>query len=227
MKIALIIIILYSFYFSGVAQTYIISDLSTLSDQYTVDKSGKSGLIDPSIEGSPYLNDKFLEGEVIINDSIRIENVHLRYNIYNDKIEFKNENEQILEIGNHSTSYIFNFEELLFRNLDYLNDGTPKQGILEILVDGQVKLYKKYSLKLETATKAVGFQEATPNRFVRKDDVYLIAVDQEIPYIFNNAKKLLPELQKIKPDINSFIKTEKIRLRSEKGLHALIQYCNK
>lgn len=227
MKFLFLIVIISTFYFTAVSQTYVISDLSSLSDQYTIDKSGKNGLIATGIEGSPYLNDEFYGGEVIIDDSICIEDVPLRYNIYNDKIEFKNENEKILELGNHSTVYRFNFEEFLFCNLNYLEGDKPKHGILELLVYGHIKLYKKYNVELELATKAIGFQEATPDRLVRKNDLYLLAVGQEIPHVFSNIKKLLPELQKIKPDINSFIKAEKIRLRSEKGLHALIQYCNK
>lgn len=226
MKYLFLIVIISTLCFTAVSQTYIISDLSTLSDQYTLDKSGKSGLVAPNIDGTPYLMDEFSEGEVIINDSIRIEKVPLRYNIYNDKIEFKNENEQILEIGNESSSYQFDFKDFSFRNLNYLIDGKTQSGILELLVDGNVKLYKKYNLELAPAQKAIGFQDATPDRFVRKEDQYLVSIGQELPSIFSNPKKLLTELQKIRPDINSVVKKEKIRLRSEKGLCILIQYCN-
>jgi len=226
MKKITFLAILILFALTGISQTYIISDLSTLSDQYTLDKSGKSGLVAPNIDGTPYLMDEFSEGEVIINDSIRIEKVPLRYNIYNDKIEFQNENEQILEIGNESSSYQFDFKDLSFCNLNYLVDGETQLGILELLVDGNVKLYKKYNLELAPAQKAIGFQDATPDRFVRKEDQYLVSIGQELPSVFSNPKKLLTELQKIRPDINSVAKKEKIRLRSEKGLCTLIQYCN-
>jgi hypothetical protein len=226
MKSLFLIVITSTFFFTAVSQTYIISDLSTLSDQYTLHKSGKSGFVAPNIDGTPYLMDEFSEGEVTINDSIRIEKVPLRYNIYNDKIEFQNENEQILEIGNESRSYQFDFKNLSFQNLNYLVDGETQLGILELMVDGNVKLYKKYNLELEPAQKAIGFQDATPDRFVRKEDQYLISIGQQLPYVFSNPKKLLPELQKIKQSINSFVKTEKIRLRSEKDLIELIEYCN-
>ncbi|QIA08089.1 hypothetical protein [Draconibacterium halophilum] len=220
----LAILILYAL--TGISQIYIISDLSSLSDQYTVIKSGRSGLVAPDIDGTPYMMDEFSEGEVIINDSICIEKVPLRYNIYNDKIEYKNEEGQILEIGNESTSYQFDFDDFSFHNLKYVLDGNTQTGILELLVDGNVKLYKQYRLEFAPAQKAIGFQEATPDRFVRKEDQYLISIGQELPYVFSNAKKLLPELQKVRPDINSVIKKQKIRIRSEKGLCTLIKYCN-
>lgn len=226
MKFLFLIVIISTFYFTAVSQTYIISDLSSLSDQYSLKKSGKSVFVAPNIDGSPYLMDEFTEGEVIINDSIRIENVPLRYNIYTDKIEFKKLGEQILEIGNESSAYKFDFDDFSFRNLNYLVDGKTKLGILELLVDGKVKLYKKYNLELAPAQKAIGFQDATPDRFVRKEVQYVISIGQEVPYVFGNTKKLLPELQKTKADINSFVKKEKLRLRSEMGLCKLIRYCN-
>ncbi|WP_346860586.1 hypothetical protein [uncultured Draconibacterium sp.] len=220
----LLSLILYAL--AGISQTYVISDLSTLSDQYTVDKSGKSGFIAPNIDGTPYLNDEFIVGEVIVEDSIRFELIPLRYNIYNDKMEFKNKNSQVLEISNSTSRYQFHFEDFLFCNQMYSEDGLSKQGILELLVDGQVKLFKKYNIELQPAAKAIGFQEATPDRFVQKEEQYLLAVGKEIPYVFGNPKKLLPVLEKIKPEVNSYVKTQKLKLRSEKDLIVLIQCCN-
>ena len=215
---------------SGLAQPYVISELNTwadLTDQLTLKKGRAGGLIDPSIDGTPYLSDDFIEGDIIINDSLKIEKVPLRYNLYSDKIEFKTDDDEVLEISDEKSSYQFDFDDFIFKNLDYLEYGETVHGMLELLVDGDFKLYKKYKLELKPATKAIGFQDAQPNRFVRMDNVYLIETKQdEIPRVFTNTKILLRELKEVKPDIDSIIKKEKIRVKTESGLCKLIRLCN-
>ena len=51
-------------------------------------------IIPPSsdIEGSPYLNEEFEIGEVLYGEKYKLNQIPLRYNIYNDDIEYKVEN---------------------------------------------------------------------------------------------------------------------------------------
>ena len=44
------------------------------------------------IEGSPYLNEEFEIGDVIYGNEYKLNQIPLRYNIYNDDIEYKVEN---------------------------------------------------------------------------------------------------------------------------------------
>ncbi|MFT3738183.1 MAG: hypothetical protein QM786_05455 [Breznakibacter sp.] len=62
--------------YMGFSQTMVISDIHTLSDQFNFERS-KNVTFDGSsyrnVTGSPYLNDAFIAGEVVVNDSARIE----------------------------------------------------------------------------------------------------------------------------------------------------------
>ena len=46
--------------------------------------------------GSPFANDKFLKGNVILNNDDEYENVPLKYNTYNDELYFKNVKDEML-----------------------------------------------------------------------------------------------------------------------------------
>ncbi|MCW0483290.1 hypothetical protein [Gaoshiqia sediminis] len=227
MRIALLLLFSFLFYHMGFSQAFTITDLSSLSDLLSFEKN-KSSTFDPysDFDGTPYLNDDFVPGEVIVNDSIRIEDVPLRYNIYSDRIEFRNEHEQVLEIDHSKQEFDFDFGGHLFTIQDYLDHGESKRGILELMVDGHIRLYKRYLIDLKPATKAIGYQEAQPNRFTRQDDEYLVAEGQGIPEIFRKQKDLLEKLKEIKPDIDQYAKNQKLKLKTDKGLIQLIQHCN-
>ncbi|PTN09479.1 hypothetical protein [Mangrovibacterium marinum] len=208
----------------GYSQAFTIRDLSSLSDHLTYKRNNENTYT--NIEGSPFLDENFVVGKVIINDSILIENVPLRYNIYSDKIEFKNANGQILEISNSGQVYQFKLGSHTFLESEYRTKNETEQGVLELLVNGNIKLYKKYRIELKEATKAIGFQDAQPNRFTPLDDEYLIAEGDAIPQVIKNPKILLEELKSYQPDIEKYIQKEKVRVKTESGLIRLIRHCN-
>ncbi|WP_372776160.1 hypothetical protein [Mangrovibacterium sp.] len=189
-------------------------------------RSKGNDLMYENVDGSPFLADDFVPGEVIIDDSISYESVPLRYNIYTDKIEFKNNQDQITEIDSPDHLYKFNLGARYFELIEYTEEGQTDRGILELLVDGHLKLYKKYNLEFQQAQKAIGYSDAQPDRFVRLEDQYLLAVEQGNPKTFKNAKVLIENIKSLKPDISQYIKKEKVRTKTEKGLIQLIQYCN-
>lgn len=225
-------ILLFAFYIgfchAGFSQGVSVQDLHSFSDNFRMEKN-RNKTIDPvyrGIEGSPYLNEEFTAGEVTLDDSVRFEKVPLRYNIYTDKIESINKDVVIeLELGNRA--YTFNIGGSLFAGLDYTAGSREAYGVLELIADGHARLYKRYRIVLKPATRASGYSEAKPDRFVRLEDEYLIAAGQERPETFRNAAELIEKLKSLKPDIQQYAKNQKLKLKSESGLIQLVQYCNK
>lgn len=225
-SIFLLLFIALAFTITG--QTYEIKDLNDLSAQFKLGGTDIS-LDDTSqqkYEGSPFFNKDFITGEVVINDSIRYQNIPLRYNIYSDKIQFKNNQGRILEFNTASYRYLFTIENHRFINKEYIRYKTKETGILEILAEGKIKLYKKYSVDFLPATKEAGFKAAEPNRFNPLSDKYFITIDDNIPEGVNLSKSLLNQLKEFKPDVEEYAKSQKIKLRSEQDLIRLIEYCN-
>jgi len=212
----------------GFSQSVSGQDLHSFSNDFRMEKN-RNKTVDPAyrgIEGSPYLNEEFTAGEVTLDDSVRFEKVPLRYNIYTDKIESIDKDVVIeLDLANHA--YTFNIGGSLFAGLDYTAGDREACGVLELIADGHARLYKRYRIVLKPATRASGYSEAEPDRFVRLDDEYLIAVGQEHPETFRNAAELIGKLKSLKPDIQQYAKNQKLKLKSENGLIQLVQQCNK
>lgn len=213
---------------AGYSQSYAMRSLTDLSDQYTTINSGKNfDRESADIEGSPYLNEDFVSGEVILNDSIYYTGIPLRYNMYSDRIEFKNNAGQVLEVDLTAYSAVFNFGQYHFISTEYLERGKPKLGILEVLSEGRVQLYKQYDVHFKPATEVKGYQDAQPNRFVRQNDEYLYAIDRGKPASIRNTKALMEILTPFYPEIEEFKKSEKLKLKKEADLIRLIEFCNK
>lgn len=214
---------------TGFSQTIVIKDLGSLSDQLTYKRSRNNNAENANysnIEGSPFLHQDFVLGDIVKNDSIRYENIPLRYNIYTDKMEFLNNRKQIMEIDNAEPIYTFSVGKHSFIIHDYLNYGEKTRGILELLVKGQIQLYKKYNVVYKPAEKAIGYKDPEPRRFIRKDDEYLIAAKNQLPEPVGNKKSLLNKLKQFKPDIEKYAKENRLKPKKEADLIKLVRYCN-
>lgn len=225
MKLILTLLIISIAGSSGFSQSSVMRSLSDLSDQYTLSKA--RGILEYSdVEGSPYLNEAFVPGEVVINDTMVYSKIPVRYNIYNDRIEFQTSAGQILEIDILEQKTSYKIGSQFFISTDYIDRGEEEKGILEFLVDGKIQLYKQYIVDFKQATETKGYEDAKPNRFVRQDDEFLLVIDQGKPETFRNSKELMEKLTLINPGIEQYKKSQKLKLRSEEDLIRLIRYCN-
>ncbi|MFO7655540.1 MAG: hypothetical protein R6W78_00570 [Bacteroidales bacterium] len=229
MKPILIIIFVNAIFQASFSQAYTITNLSTLHDHYTFERS-KVNATDQSrynmIDGSPYLVERFIDGEVIINDSFLIEKVPLRYNTYTDKMEYLDDQKSVLEVNTSGQKFTFKFDNRHFNIVEYINRNDKEHGFLELLVDGEIRLYRKYSVKFEEATKAMGYQNSKSNRFVRQNDIFLVAIKGAAPVAVYSKKELLLKLQQVNPDIELYLKKHELKMSSEKSVIELIEYCN-
>ena len=85
--------------FPVISQTSVIGSLNELSDQYRVERSRGGIPANSDIEGSPFLNEEFIRGEIVMNDTLFYREIPLRYNMYNDVMEFQNASGQVLELS--------------------------------------------------------------------------------------------------------------------------------
>lgn len=179
-----------------------------------------------NVQGSPYLRKEFLNGQIQINDTARYNNLLLRYNIYDDQIEFKTKNDQIMALINPGQYQFIRIGDQTFVCLTYRISKREQTGILEILAAGKAMLYKKYEVDFTAESEAKPFKDPEPDRFIEKNPAYLISIDDEPPAIMKNNRSVLNALERVKPNIAAYIQEQKINLKKEEDLVKIIQYCN-
>ena len=66
-------------------------------------------LSEVDIEGTPYLDDEFIKGTVYTTSKQKIIDIPVRYNIYNDNLEFKSPEAKILAVSKPETLELIDF----------------------------------------------------------------------------------------------------------------------
>ncbi len=186
----------------------------------------KNVLTQSDIQGSPYLEDEFINGDIYTVQKEKYVDVPMRYNVYNDQVEFKIENGEIkalatpevlekIKIGKHNLCYI-----------PYLAAKKMKRGYFDQVTNGKASLYIRHRVIFKEAEKPGAYKDAVPARFIKDSDDYYIRIGKEAAEIVGNKKDLIEIFPDQKDKIETYIKKHKIRTSKVESLAEVVKYYN-
>ena len=177
------------------------------------------------IQGSPYLNETFVAGQIDLGTTKS--KLPVRYNIYKDEIEYQqngqtlalNPNSGIKKVSAGNTTFLF------FDKFDYR--GKTKRGYLVLLDSGKVTLMSKKRIVFDAA-KLGGNVDGTnsPAKFTELPDMYYYKIGDSEPKLVDNIKNMIASFPDQQEALRQFAKQEKISARNEKELIRFVQYYN-
>lgn len=182
-------------------------------------------LTESDIEGSPYLEDEFIKGTLYTTSNTKYVDVPLRYNIYNDNIEFDTgdgiqalaapEIVDKVEFGDYTMVYV-----------PYSITKKIRRGFFIVDQEGKASLLIKPDVAFVEATEPGAYKQAEPAKFDKKENEYYIKVGMNEAKIISNKN----DLEEVFPDhtkeIETFIKKNKIKHRKPEDLKKMVQYYN-
>ena len=191
----------------------------------------KLSFYDINIDGSPYLNENFKDGTVIL-DSLSQYSGKIRIDAYAQKFQTLNKSGQIFEIVVDSddmveiNNNIYRIHELKDKNLgDFVI-------LRECVVLDNVSLYYNPRKKLKKPIEAgrtvanSGYGKTTNPEWV-DDSAYILHFKDKYVKLVMTHKKII-DLNLVKEDsYKSFRKKNKINLKSEEDLIKLTHFFNK
>jgi len=188
--------------------------------------SGKRTLDESNIKGSPYLNDEFNYGSIYTVDKKHFADVPLRYNIYNDDLEFKTPAGEIQALVTPEIveKAIFGSTQLVYASYVQLNK--EKKGFFVVLKEGKASLYSKPGIIFREGTAPGAYKDPEPPKFVKKSDDYYIRFGSGKAQLIGNKKDLIATFPDNQDKIESFISKNKIKTNKPESLEELIQYYN-
>ncbi len=172
------------------------------------------------VKGSPYQYNDFINGVFYLQDSSKII-LPIRYNIYEDKMEYKIK-DVIYSVGNPEIVQKIEIGQSVF----IYNPNLFKGGFFEIVESGKCILMHKMVVVFKPAEgpkPIVG--EDIPAQFVRKPDIVYLVVDSKA-FGIKNLNSVIDALKDQKPKIENFIKVEKIRNIKNDNLNKIVLYYN-
>lgn len=215
--------------FSGFSQNLSYFDFDLFEKNVLSEKARNmgSGLTYEDISGSPYFSDEFIPGDVILPDSNAYRGIFLRFNIYANRMEFKNKSGQVLEILDPQKYDRFVTGKQAFRYVSYAEGNRTVNGYLQILADGPVTLYKKLRIDFQEEQKPGAYKDAEPPKFIPMAPEYYLSVKGDQAEKVKNQKQTLELLKDQDPGLVAFVKREKLNLNREEELIKAVEYCNK
>jgi hypothetical protein len=186
-----------------------------------------SVLTENDIEGSPYLEDEFIAGSVYTTSKTQYVDLPLRYNIYNEQVEFRNENNEIRAIAEPELIEKIEIGETEFVFAPFRYGRKIMKSYFILMLEGNASLYKKPEVMFKEATEPGAYKDAEPAQFVRKSDAYYIRLGKS-PAIRVSSKKDLESVfsDEHQNEIKNFIRKNKITPRNEKSLIELVEFYN-
>jgi len=183
-------------------------------------------LSESDIEGTPYLNDDFIEGTIYTTSKFQYEEVPLRYNIFNDNLEFKTPEDQVLAVAAPEIIERVQLGDDVMIYGPYSNAKKIRRGFFKVLEEGKASLYARQNVLFSDPVEPGAYKEAEPAKFTRKPDSYYIRIGNEQAKLVSNKKELLAAFPDHSDKIASFIKKNKVKPTKPEKLLALVQYYN-
>ena len=181
-------------------------------------------------EGTPYNNPNFLIGNIFIKNELTAPNISLRYNIYADEIEVKEDPNDDEADSKALTKSPDIHVTILNDKFVYIakTEGLPTGGyFLEMQKGKNVMLYKKLIKKYYPEKKAkTSFERDIPASFKDKPIYYIMTKDGKMNELPSSKSKIIKMLSGFEKGIKSYIKTNKINVAEEKGLIKAFKYCD-
>ncbi len=176
-------------------------------------------------DGSPYLNDEFQSGKIILADGNEYKDVLLRYNAYSDQFEFNRNNEILAIIKNPQFSeFIFGDHIFCYQRFQIKNE--KQEGYLEKIREGNYSLYCKHITILREGEETGAFQEAKKPTFIPQKPLYMIGSKDKGIVPIKGPKDLYNEFQDIEETIDNYTGKKKLKLKSEEDYIELINFLN-
>ncbi len=176
-------------------------------------------------EGSPFLNEQFVQGQVFTSGK-HYTAVPLRYNIFNDQMEFRQNDltyalypgERIQKVILADETYVAEKYEI-HGKMDYGYFTRLDSGKLTVLAKKVVRFTDKQEAKaLESSNK--------PAKFTRAADLYYYKIGSGGIIKAGSLKNLIENLPDHKADVESYAKKEKLSTRNAEDLAKLAAYYN-
>jgi hypothetical protein len=177
------------------------------------------------VEGTPYLNEQFIEGEIIFGEANRTK-VPVRYNIYQDLMEYQ-QNGKALALDPTNKIKKVRMGEETFIVEKFNLEGKSKYGFLNVLDTGKMTLLSKKIIKYQEPLKGRALDGGDlPAKFSRLSDAYFYKLGEGELKEIGNLKDMIASLPDKQEELKQFAKKEKISPKKEEELLKLVRYYN-
>jgi hypothetical protein len=174
------------------------------------------------IQGSPFLDDKFVEGEIYVSAKRTV--VPVRYNVFQDWIEYQ-QGGQTLVLEPSKTIEKVKIGDAVLVVDKFELQGKSKYGYLTLLDTGKVVLMKKNVIRYIPLQKGRALDGTDlPAKYAKSPDVYFYKIGSGPLVEIDNLKSLIASFPDKQEELKQYAKKEKISVKKQEELIQFIRY---
>jgi len=198
---------------------------SAVSDIYNKVNKYSASSIYNSYTGSPYYDKNFNSGFISNLKDGKTYNYLLRYNVYDDVFEIKNQENSIVQLSKKPRLKI-SLKNKKFVLTKYKNKESQIIGYLELILNNNnIFLYKRHQKILISARKAKSsYEKDKPARFNTSISFYYKLNNETIDLLPKKKKDFLKIFPNKSDKIKSYIKENKLKLSKPSDLQNIFKY---
>lgn len=189
-------------------------------------RANRPSNIEYTVDGSPYVNGKEYRKVAIDGYSKNVQN--LRYNAYEDEMEFIQNSE--VYFANKEDGIVIKMPEInkTYQAVKYVFNDKQYFGYLVLLAPGaKFNFYKKEKVELLKGEKSPSaYGKDANDYFAKAKDLYLIGNKRVLDKFPKNIKEAIALFSPVKKDVAQFISREKINFSREEDMIKLVNYVN-
>ncbi len=179
----------------------------------------------PNMDGSPYLNDDWEPGYIIMKTGDTLKSVMLRYNVYKDEMHFKAD-DKIYSIGIPEKISILLLGEHPFFYLSYKDEETIKKGFFEVLSIGKSCLLQHHYPIIMPANYNPVLNSGNKNKQLLLKKKYFLKKGDLIVEIDKNGKEFISAFGDKGNEIKKYVKNNKLSFKKEADLVLITNFAN-
>ncbi len=186
---------------------------------------GRNNLTLNEISGSPYLDSEYKPGTVTTDDNAVYKDIPLRYNCFNDIMEFEKDNKSYELLPKEKIKRIeFGGQVFIYKDIE--GEGNNDKSFFQLLTEGKADLLARFGIKFYEAEELRGFADPKPARFDDFSETYYLSIDNGPAQMIGNNKKLVKAFGDKQREIGNFISKQKLSAKKVDDLKKIVAYYN-
>ncbi|MEM1137439.1 MAG: hypothetical protein AAGI07_16485 [Bacteroidota bacterium] len=184
------------------------------------------------VKGSPFLTEEWLPGTITLNNDTIIEDLHLKYNVQENRLYRRAENEKANLILNYlvkSFSIVGSGSMRNFIRVSLKDEkGEEINQFVELFAQGKLNLISKPECRIRKADSNNVYGSGRQyDEFIQNSSLYIYPKGERIAKQVKESKKFFIELMPDKEnEIKAYFKENKPFLKDQQVVSKLVQYCN-
>lgn len=178
------------------------------------------------VDGTPYLNDEWMKGTVVMNGDDHFTGVYLKLDLFNNEVHYRDAgaNELVatttikkIILFDSSTQRIFNFV-----NGEYINASSHIKGWYEFLVEGEASAFKQIRKQMNEEKP---YGSATVEQSIHTSFLYYALYNSN--FVLIKKFKDIPDILGDKKDqVAKYIKDNKLAGKTDDDYRRVFDYYN-